>query len=599
MNDMKIINHTRKILYMPRKIISIALSIAPITISANLLFIILSSLISVFTIQMTSMFFDRAMTAAKSQTHGGTIDIFLVFAVSYFLSELIFVAIDFLDFRVEKKFNNFLNEKLHQKIAHIGAIRFESAKFIEGLELAMQGIYSMDYYLFNIIGLVIKDIPYLVFLGFYLFSLRKILLIAPIIIFIPIIITQLLNVVEKRKLNEATIYLKRKLGHYENIISGASFIKETRMLGTFMHFFKLHNDLLKIINNKNWKSSVHSQMVSLSSKLINLMGYYGVLWLLFDSLMNRYITIGEFAAIFAYIQKMYYALENMIVNRIGNILSYDYNGLRYFINFLEEEEEKSGEREYAFKKRIQLKNVSFTYPGREEKSVENINLTIDKGEIIAFVGVNGSGKSTLAKLLLGLYEPTGGIIKYDGFEKQNYSKKSFYQNKSAIFQDYYKYLFSLKDNISISQLEMDDDLEKVKQICKTANLNYETDSFPDGVDTILSKQFGGRDISGGEWQRVAIARGFYRDCDFIILDEPTSAIDPVEEANVYRKFVEISKGKTAIIITHRLGGVKIANRIVLMESGKIVEEGTHTQLMNAKGEYAELYNLQSQWYKSR
>lgn len=590
-------NNMKKILYIPRKIVSIGLSIAPVMISVNSLFIILSSLVSVVTIKATSMFFDGAVAAIKNQTLNSVIGIFIVFVVLYFFGEFITSAIDFLDFRIEKKFNNSLNEKIHKKVSRINAIRFEDAKFIEKLELAMQGISSVDYYLFNIIGLIIKDVPYLIFIGIYLFLLREILVIAPIIIFIPIVITQILNTMEKRKLNEETIYLNRKLRHYENIISGDSFVKETRMFGTFMHFFQLHNDLLRIINQKNWRSDMRSQMFNFVSKIINLLGYYGVLWLLFDSLMNRYISIGEFAAIFAYIQKMYYALENMVVNRMGNILSYDYNGMKHFINFLDEEEEKSGEKEYAFQECIKLKNVSFTYPGREEKSIDNINLTVHKGEIIAFVGVNGSGKSTLAKLLLGLYAPTDGSIEYDNFNKQTYSKKSFYQDKSAIFQNYCRYLFCLKDNISISQPQIDDDLERVKSACQKAGLNYEANIFTEGLDTILSKQFGGTDLSGGEWQRVAIARGFYRDCDIIILDEPTSAIDPIEEANVYRKFVEISKGKTTIIITHRLGAVKIASRIVVMKSGQIVEDGTHSQLMDANGEYAEMYNLQRQWYK--
>ncbi|MDR1891792.1 MAG: ATP-binding cassette domain-containing protein, partial [Oscillospiraceae bacterium] len=441
----------KKIFFMPKKIISIAWSTAPIMILVNSLFIILSSLVSIFTIKVTALFFDGAITAVNNQTVRDVVGIFIVFVSSYFLSEFVTSAIDFLDFRIEKKFNNSLNEKFHKKISRINAIRFENVTFVENLELAMQGVFSVDYYFFNIIGLIIKDIPYLIFLGAYLFSLRRILLLAPIIIFLPIVITQMLNKIEKRKLNAEIVHLNRRLGHYSNIISGDSFVKETRMLGTFTHFFKLHNDLLKIINNKHWASNVRSQMFNLASKIVNLLGYYGVLWLLFDSLMNRYITIGEFAAIFAYVQKMFYALENLVVNRIGNILSYDYNGMKQFINFLDEDEEKSGEKEYAFQKHIKLNNVSFTYPGREEKSIDNINMVVDKGEIIAIVGENGSGKSTLAKLLLGLYSPTNGIIDYDDYRKQTYNNRSFYQNKSAIFQNYYKYLFSLKDNISISQ----------------------------------------------------------------------------------------------------------------------------------------------------
>ena len=280
----------KKILYIPRKIISIALSIAPKMIMLDSLFIILTSVISIFTIQITSKFFDGAAEAVQSQTLSGVINVFLIFVVLSFAAEFVTFAIDFL---IEKRFNNSLDEKLHKKIAKISAIRFEDAKFNENLNLAMQGVFSVEYYLFNIIGLVIKDLPYLVFLGIYLFSLRDILFIAPIIIFIPIVITQLLNTIEKRKLNEETIYLRRKLGHYENILSGDSFVKETRILGTFQHFFKLHTNLLTVINRKNWKSNVRSQMFNLASKILNLFGFYGVLWLLFDSLMNKLLSVNS------------------------------------------------------------------------------------------------------------------------------------------------------------------------------------------------------------------------------------------------------------------------------------------------------------------
>ena len=411
---------------------------------------------------------------------------------------------------MKKKFNNSLNGKFHKKISRLNAIHFENSKFLENLELAMQGIYSVDYYLFNIIGLIIKDVPYLIFLSVYLGSLRDVLLLAPVIIFIPIIISQILNTVEKRKLTEETIYLNRKLNHYTNILNDGMFVKETRMLGTFNHFYILHSELLKTINSKNWKCNFRAQMIGLISKLINLIGYYVVLWLLFDSLMNKFISIGEFAAIFAYIQKMYSTLENMVVNRIGNMLSYDYNGIKHFIKFLDEEEDKYGDKEYKLKNKIELKNISFSYPGREESAISNINLTINKGDTIAFVGLNGSGKSTLAKIILGLYSPTSGNIEYDNLEKNSYNKKSFNKNKSAVFQDFYKYLFSLKDNISISDPNFTDDIPRLENSCVKADLKMTPNVFPQGFETVLSKQFGGIDLSGGEWQRVAIARGFYR-----------------------------------------------------------------------------------------
>ena len=173
-----------------------------------------------------------------------------------------------------------------------------------------------------------------------------------------------------------------------------------------------------------------------------------------------------------------------------------------------------------------------------------------------------------------------------------------FEKKFEVFQNYYKYLFNLQDNISISDMRFEPDRENLDIASRKAGVNVtDRDVFPGGYQTLLSKRFGGVELSGGEWQRVAIARGFYRESNVIVLDEPTAAIDPIEEGNVYRKFIEISKGKTAIIITHRLGSTKIANKIVVMQQGKIIQTGNHNTLMQQDGVYKTMYESQSMWYK--
>ena len=223
-------------------------------------------------------------------------------------------------------------------------------------------------------------------------------------------------------------------------------------------------------------------------------------------------------------------------------------------------------------------------------------MNIKKGETVAVVGENGSGKTTLVRLLTGLYLPSEGDILYGKANTKTASVHSLFKNISAVFQKYQRYQMTLRENIAISDMAGIASDAALDGICVQAGVEKTTNSFYNGYDTMLSREFDGVDLSGGQWQRVAIARSFFRSHQLIVLDEPTAAIDPIEETKIYNRFAEISKDKTAIIVTHRLGSVKLADRILVMKQGKLVEHGTHTELMEAGGEYARLYKSQEQWY---
>lgn len=225
--------------------------------------------------------------------------------------------------------------------------------------------------------------------------------------------------------------------------------------------------------------------------------------------------------------------------------------------------------------------------------MDGINLTIREGETLAIVGENGSGKSTLTRLLMGLYLPTAGTIEIDGIDMKTISPKTLYRDVSAVFQRYQCYKMTVRDNTQIS----DEESRKAAEgVLRQVDFPIASEKFTEGMETMLGKDFGGIDLSGGQWQRLAIARGLYRVHDLIVLDEPTAAIDPIEEAKIYRKFAEISKDKTAVIVTHRLGSVHMADRIIVMDEGKIVDMGVHEELMEKKGLYYEMYQAQAKWY---
>ena len=197
---------------------------------------------------------------------------------------------------------------------------------------------------------------------------------------------------------------------------------------------------------------------------------------------------------------------------------------------------------------------------------------------------------------MGLYLPHVGNVYIGNTNCRDMSNKSLFRNKSAIFQNYQRYQMTLENNIIISALSHKRTEYDMDQICAKAGLDVSNKEFQEGYSTMLSKEFGGVDLSGGLWQRIAISRALYRESDYIVLDEPTSAIDPLEESKIYENFAKITKGKSALIVTHRLGSVRLADRIIVLKKGEIVESGTHSELMELKGEYAKLYLMQQQLY---
>lgn len=245
---------------------------------------------------------------------------------------------------------------------------------------------------------------------------------------------------------------------------------------------------------------------------------------------------------------------------------------------------------------IELEDVWFTYPGGEAPVLKGVSLVIHPGERIALIGENGAGKSTLIRLILGLYRPTSGRILVDGRDIREIPKAELYRYFAAVFQEYAKYQYTVKDNIRFGRLwdATDDD---VRLAAMQSGADEFIQDLPDGYDTLLGRPLGGLDLSGGQWQKLAIARALVRRAPVVILDEPTAALDPKAEAEVYRQFGEMTRGRTSILISHRLGSARLADRIVVLKGGRIVEIGTHEELLAARGEYAGFFTLQAQWYQ--
>lgn len=247
---------------------------------------------------------------------------------------------------------------------------------------------------------------------------------------------------------------------------------------------------------------------------------------------------------------------------------------------------------------IVFEKVSFRYPdGRI--ALRDVTFHIPYGKTMALVGENGAGKTTLVKLLLRFYDPTEGRILVGGRDLRLYAVEDWRKRVAAIFQDFGRYAFSVAENIGIGALERAANRDALEQIAQQTGFDAVVKDLPKGYDTLLGKEFGGTDLSGGQWQKLAITRALFRQAEFLILDEPTAALDPRTEHELYRSFAALAKGRTTLLITHRLASARVADRILVLKEGRLVESGTHSELLARRGEYFQLWTLQASKYSDQ
>ena len=476
-----------------------------------------------------------------------------------------------------------LTYDLHKKVDRLKVISYESETILNQLQMAMRGRDESIFLLFICFTPLTCHLPLYIILGDYLHMLNPRLVWAILIIFLPICISYIYKIRAKSNLVDRVAEPKREMDYYYQCITNREYFKETRLLGAIPFFKNLFEESMYVVNHLEIKFQTKTLRIDLAAKLITVLGYGVVLYLLIDNVVIGAITVGAFAAALNGIGLLFDEMKELVGDDIGENIG-SVGAIKNLIDFMElpesygaddREESESDKHERGI---IRLENVSFKYPHSKEYALKGINLEIMHGEKIALVGENGSGKTTLIKILLGLYEPSEGKIHMPG-EMQT----------SAVFQDFKKYEMPLKENIAISNVMKSVDEERIRRICEKTGLVAD-------INTKLGVKFGGIDLSGGQWQRIAIARGLYKKHNLIVLDEPTAAIDPLEESAIYEQFKDIVKDNTAVLVTHRIGSAQIADRIIVMSRGSIIDSGTHQELLKRCEEYSNMYYAQADLY---
>ena len=314
-------------------------------------------------------------------------------------------------------------------------------------------------------------------------------------------------------------------------------------------------------------------------------------------LLRHHIALGIFITCISLFASMQERLEQVMM--FTAVLSRETMFVSDYFKFMEyEEPKKLPDAKDEPLEELRAENISYKYANVEFDALSEVSLTAKKGDIIAVVGENGSGKSTLAKILTGLYEPSRGRYIVNGTEFTKWDRDSFHRRTAVVYQDFVKYQLTFRENIAFGELTKLNDDESLYEAVKSARVDGVI-SENGGLDSVVGRTFGTTDLSGGEWQRLAIARGFINsDSEFFIVDEPTASIDPIAEDETFSDLIAHMGDKIAVIITHRMGIARKASQIIVLDHGKVVETGTHNELIKKRGEYYRLLNLQAKWYES-
>lgn len=546
----------------------------------------------------TQIFLERAADfAAQKVTLSDVIVGLLILGLAHVCRQILHGVHHIIMLMYLRRAEGVLSLEIHQKLSRISPIDFEDTQTLDDMNKAIQGKNDAVFFTDSIVSMLCFYTPYFIFMAVYLMNIKPILIILLVLVFTPTFLTHILRTSVFAKAEDKAAPIRREFDYYELCLTGREYFKETRILGAFPYFKKLYTDSLSLLNKLIYRASVKASIIELCVKLFSLFGYIGILFLLFDLLMKGEISVGAFAAIFTSLEMVFSLMRELVIDNLGESAK-NLSRVQNYLRFLQMPEREGEDTKLPTDGCIDLQGVSFSYPKAGQKAVDNVTVTIQHGETIAIVGENGSGKTTLVRLITGMYLPEEGEITYGEINTKTISASSLFKNISAVFQKYQRYQMTLRENIGISNADDAAGDTVLDAISMQAGIDKNDSSFLNGYDTMLSREFDGVDLSGGQWQRVAIARSFFRTHQLIVLDEPTAAIDPIEETKIYNRFAEISKNKTAIIVTHRLGSVKLADRILVMKQGKLAEQGTHADLMAVNGEYNRLYKSQEQWYKT-
>ncbi len=497
---------------------------------------------------------------------------------------------------------NNVNMKIMYKSREVDLSSFDDPEFYEKFENAKREAGNRPIHILNnnftIISTIITMASFVVVLG-------AISPIAPLVIVLMSIPTAIINFTYRKK---NFFYVRfhskerRQMNYYSGLMTNKDMVKEIRLFNLSDLFIRRYSETFKKYFNGLKKLFVGEGIWNIGLTLVTTAVNCILFLYIAKGVADGKYEVGDYS--------LYTGALSSIASGIGTIIGTTasiYEGTLFIDNLIAFMNEKRNivpvlpeprHVNHHSGHRIVFENVSFSYPGTERKVINNVNLTLEPGDTCVLVGLNGAGKTTLIKLLTRLYDPTEGRILLDGYDIKEYSIEDLYSMFGIIFQDFGKYAVSVRENIKFGEVDSDKTEEAIITAAEQSSADKFIEGLPDKYDTPLMRYFeeNGIELSIGQWQKLSIARAFYSDSDIIILDEPTASLDAISEQEIYNQFDNLRKDKTTIFVSHRLSSATVANKIVVLENGAVVEIGNHSELMKLRGKYYELFTTQAKRY---
>lgn len=515
------------------------------------------------------------------------------------LSDLLSRLINLTDGLLGDLYSNDSSEKIIRKTAELTISQLEDPEFYDKLDRARSQTRSRVELMSNVLGQIQTMISI-------------VSLIAGLVYFEPVLIFILILSVIPSFINEAkfsnTRYSvarswtseRRELDYLRLIGANNQTAKEIKLFG-LTDFIA---DRFRILSREyyliNKRLSIRQSVLGSIFNILGILSYYGAFIFIILRVIVGVITIGGLTFLSGSFNRLRSSLQGFFSNftRISESALY----LQDYFDFIDLSVEQTEEARTPLPEKIvhgfEVQNVHFSYPGSDSEVLKGVSFRLKAGEKMAFVGQNGTGKTTLIKLFLRFYDPTEGEILLDGINIKDFDVNEYRLRFGVIFQDFFKYEFTLRENIAVGNIAEIENDEKIKYAASRSLAEQVIAEMEDGLEQRLGRRFAsGQELSGGQWQKVALARAYMKDADVMILDEPTSALDAQAEYDVFKRFIGLTQGKTSIIISHRFSTVRMADRILVLKDGQVLELGTHEELMENPKLYAELFKLQAAGYQ--
>ncbi|MBN2627395.1 MAG: ABC transporter ATP-binding protein [Spirochaetales bacterium] len=571
---------------------------SPFWMVFNVIFQILQGIFPILSLLLLKMMVDEVTAAAGGQ---GSLErlVFIVVLTGFvtLLSNIVGLLGGWGSREQGRHMADYMNGVIMKKAGEVDYPYYEDPEKLDEIERAVGEAQFRPGEIVGTLGSLIQNGVSLTGVIFLIFNFHPLIVLILLLSALPGLITRLFFS-NREYLNERSVTEKeRKSGYFQFLMMERHCAKEVRLFNLtgelFGQFTTLRQELREIRNSLDKRNTLVS---SFSSAFMVFLVFAAYVWVAKD-VMAGAVSVGAFVMFYQAFQRG----QGFLRSFLGGVTGlYGHNlFLRNLYQFLDYETTITGSDDSLVsagpvRGEISFENVSFTYPKKEKAVLSGLNLNLKPGEVVALVGENGCGKTTLIKLLCRLYDPTGGSVSLDGRDLKSLSPGAVADQVGVIFQDFMEYNMTVARNIAYGDMSVAPDREKIEEAARKAGIHDMIMSLPQGYDTVLGVFFtNGHELSGGQWQKIAVARAFYKDAPVIILDEPTSSLDPKGEFEIFQRFKDILKNKTALIVSHRMATVRMADRICVMDGGVIAEEGTHEELMKKKGLYYEMFTTQA------